>query len=399
MSFFRKSFSKVFKGEKPANGLQEPDGEFEDPSLSLAVSTDPSIHMTKSAAWFGRSHRRYFVLHRDVHKLAYYARPFVPPQKGILKGVINLGEVVDVNAFGCKLELHIAKGRSVFKLVADTDKIARDWAALIKMEAHLSGLDNPLNKAVQDTCRDASNDDNDNDLYTEYGGFKFANDQPELYTDYDPLKDDSSDGPTYPVDDDEGNDKNDEDDDGGENYNTFTPNVADDAGYLDQLNPVADAETAAEDAADNYGEDFVPPEGAPVDTGYLDHDALAGGDETAADAAADNYGNDFVAPADAPVDTVGSAVCTRVLETTNEIAHQRACPWMGCMHVDDRGMYARLAWVTWVLPCRAISTMWRPLSRMPKPPLPPWMPRTVRQRMKSMPASWRRKRRKLRPLT
>lgn len=71
MSFFRKSFNKVFKSEKPANGLHEPDGEFEDPSLSQAVTTDPSIHMTKSAAWFGRSHRRYFVLHRDVHKLAY----------------------------------------------------------------------------------------------------------------------------------------------------------------------------------------------------------------------------------------------------------------------------------------------------------------------------------------
>lgn len=83
----------------------------------------------------------------------YYARPFVPPQEGILKGVVNLGEVVDVNAFGCRLELHIAKGRSVFKLVADTEKIARDWAALIKMEAHLSGLDNPLNKAVQESCR------------------------------------------------------------------------------------------------------------------------------------------------------------------------------------------------------------------------------------------------------
>ena len=51
-------------------------------------------------------------------------------------------------------------------------------------QAHTSGLANPLNDAVQRATTQAAPPEDS--LYTEYGGFKFANENPELYTDYDP---------------------------------------------------------------------------------------------------------------------------------------------------------------------------------------------------------------------
>jgi hypothetical protein len=43
-------------------------------------------------------------------------------------------------------------------------------------QAQVAGLDNPLNKMVQDACKapDVLLGDDGDDLYMEYGGFKFA---------------------------------------------------------------------------------------------------------------------------------------------------------------------------------------------------------------------------------
>eukprot|EP00040_Diaphanoeca_grandis_P037040 m.239431 g.239431 ORF g.239431 m.239431 type:complete len:424 (+) comp33745_c3_seq3:83-1354(+) len=216
-------------------------------NLDSAVLSDPSIHFVKQAAFFGRKKRRWFVLHRNSHILAYYVRPFVPPAKGEIKGIINLAEVVDVNSFGARLEIKVARGRSTFKLLADSDKIAHDWSSLIRMEAHTSGLNNPLNQNVQKAC--GTNTKTEDPLYTEYGGFKFADQNPELYTDYDPKSAAK------------GNGKVEEE----ENYGNFTPNTAvegeekelpTDGQYLEQAPPPTDSgyldnQTAALDAEDN----------------------------------------------------------------------------------------------------------------------------------------------------
>jgi hypothetical protein len=162
-----------------------------DEELASAKATDPSVAFVKQAALFGRSRRRWFVLHRAQHKLAYYGKPFVPPevcveallmpccpvlltvcysgerarereraptrldsdcptphtshcphahatspnhthhppttQIGELKGVIDLVTVVDATNVGKKIEIKVAKGRSTYKLIADNEKIARDW--------------------------------------------------------------------------------------------------------------------------------------------------------------------------------------------------------------------------------------------------------------------------------
>jgi hypothetical protein len=41
--------------------------------------------------------------------------------------VIDLVTVVDATNVGKKIEIKVAKGRSTYKLIADNEKIARDW--------------------------------------------------------------------------------------------------------------------------------------------------------------------------------------------------------------------------------------------------------------------------------
>lgn len=62
------------------------------------------------------------------------ASTFATLQIGELKGFVDLVKVVDINAIGRKLELKVAKGRGTYKLIADTEKIARDWAKLVRAE-------------------------------------------------------------------------------------------------------------------------------------------------------------------------------------------------------------------------------------------------------------------------
>lgn len=250
--------------EQPEKTLA-PAPEFHDKvdqmQLDEATDADPCMHFVKAAARFGRSKRRWFVLHRKSHKLAYYTKPFVPPQKGQVKGVVDLTTVVEVNATGNKLELAIFKGRKPFKLTADSPKIAEDWAKLLRLEANLSGLDNPLQHMVDEAVAQVGGIDAD-DLYAEYGGFKHANENLDLYHDVDVVDD-----PTL-----------DDDDDGGDMYNTFEPNDAvRDAppvqgGYLDHAVP--------DGGVDVDPDDWVPStDGALDDAGYLDQVAPVGSSE------------------------------------------------------------------------------------------------------------------------
>lgn len=249
----------------PQNGLGR---------IAEAVLSDPSIHFIKQPAFLGRKKRRWFVLHRASHVLAYYALPFIPPQKGALKGVINLAEIVDVNAFGARLEIKVARGRSAYKLLADSEKVARDWAALIRIEAHTSGLANPLNAAVQKATTTAAAPEDS--LYTEYGGFKFANENPELYTDYNPG---NSPAPANAIDDADEHDNGDlygatvaNDNVDGELYGgTVANDAVVDGSYLEM--PVPDAAAARP----------APPSSTPSKTNNDDGDDVIGAFQAAID--------------------------------------------------------------------------------------------------------------------
>lgn len=215
--------------------------------------------------------------------------PFIPPQKGVIKGVINLAEVVDVNAFGSRLEIKVARGRSTYKLLADSEKIASDWSTLIRREAHVSGLSNPLNARVQELC--ATDTAAEDPLYAEYGGFKFANDNPELYTDYDPA----------------GNAKEDADD-LPENYGVVTPNdaVPNSPGSKSRPPPPNSGHHSSKPVAEDAGylDQVVPTGNVAQDAGYLEQQPPAstevGGDDKSPETTPDSEVTQAVATEETP---------------------------------------------------------------------------------------------------
>jgi hypothetical protein len=70
--------------------------------LAQANSTDPSVAFMKQPAYIGFARRRWFVLHRKSHTLAYYAKPFVPPEIGELKGFVDLVKVSEWCEEACR---------------------------------------------------------------------------------------------------------------------------------------------------------------------------------------------------------------------------------------------------------------------------------------------------------
>eukprot|EP00039_Didymoeca_costata_P022585 m.4791 g.4791 ORF g.4791 m.4791 type:complete len:379 (+) comp3103_c0_seq1:40-1176(+) len=176
---------------------------------------DPAVWLVKQPAMMGRARRRWFVLHRHSRILAYYSKSFIPPARAPLKGIIKLSEVTSVDCIGKRIEIGIAKGRVPFKLAADDEKTARDWSKFIKHEAHTMGIDNPLNRAVQEACGDKSKDAVE-EMYSEYQDFKHAGEDAERgetgnYNDFTPNSNiNSPTGPAHET----------------SNYNDFTPNAA-----------------------------------------------------------------------------------------------------------------------------------------------------------------------------
>lgn len=160
--------------------------------------------------------------------------------------------VVDATHTGNKIEIRITKGRSPYKLVADSEKIAKDWCKMIRMESQNAGLDNPLQKLVTDACKPSKEEEEEMaDLYLEYGGFKFAADEdPSQYLDYNP----------------------------GNHTAGADGADLDDGGYLDKE---ADSGNGDVDAA---ADDYMPPE----DDGYLEQQAAGGGGK-GVDADEDGY--------------------------------------------------------------------------------------------------------------
>jgi hypothetical protein len=187
------------------------------------------------------------------------------------------------------------------------------------MESHTAGMDNPLQKLVNDACTPDEPDADGTDLYLEYGGFKFAADEnPELYTDFDPtVNQNGAATAAAGASDDEGGylEKEGADGDGvdGAADDYVPPGDLADDGYLEQqaqgavaadedgyLEQQAPTDVVGADADDYvpavispetaYGEPTAAEDGAAADlgdAGYLEQQAAADG--AAVDADADDY--------------------------------------------------------------------------------------------------------------
>eukprot|EP00035_Acanthoeca_spectabilis_P026601 m.463419 g.463419 ORF g.463419 m.463419 type:complete len:224 (-) comp23026_c0_seq1:68-739(-) len=99
----------------------------------LESDQDPGVWLYKEAETFGRKHRRWFVLHRDTREFAYYEHAFIPPRTAKRKGAINLNNITGVSSSETKLEISVAKGRRMFRLYAETEIDAGNWACILKM--------------------------------------------------------------------------------------------------------------------------------------------------------------------------------------------------------------------------------------------------------------------------
>eukprot|EP00041_Stephanoeca_diplocostata_P008242 m.119465 g.119465 ORF g.119465 m.119465 type:complete len:131 (-) comp17236_c0_seq1:248-640(-) len=95
---------------------------------------DPGMWFVKDAERFGRRKRRWFVLHRATRELAYYKSAFIPPAKAKRAGSVRLDDITGISSAGPVLEISVAKGRNMFRLVAESEAESAKWAYLIKME-------------------------------------------------------------------------------------------------------------------------------------------------------------------------------------------------------------------------------------------------------------------------